>query len=157
MGIKDYLDKKHLTDKYLAQGFDFSQEFKLSNNSRRKYGWSPQTSKKTLFRLFVEYCTEEFTFEMEDGTVKTMKGVQKIDDIGLLDEIIQYNTNLNVDRITAVMGAVGYAHYLTSSFLFKPTNSTSEIDKGKTKRVQVDKSKNFFKSSSRTKSFYRGR
>ena len=154
MAIKDYLDKKHLTEKYLAQGLDFSQTFNLANNLRRKYGWSPQTSKKTLFRLFVEYCNEEFVFEMEDGTMKTMKGVQRIDDIGLLDEIIQYNTNLNVDRITAMMGAVGYAHYLTSSFLFKPPTYTNETDKGTTKRVQKKREKSFYGGNERNKSFY---
>lgn len=156
MAIKDYLDKKHLTDKYLAQGLDFSQTFNLPNNLRRKYGWSPQTSKKTLFRLLVEYCNEEFTFEQEDGTMRTLKGVQKIDDIGLLDEIIQYNENLNVDRITAVMGAIGYAHYLTSSFLFKPptynNNKPVETKQNKLK----DKNKSFY-GSGKNRNFYGNR
>ena len=153
--IKDYLDKKHLTDKYLAQSLDFSQTFNLPNNLKRKYGWSPQTSKKTLFRLFVEYCNEEYTFENEDGNMISVKGVQRIDDIGLLDEIIQYNENLNVDRITAAMGAIGYAHYLVSSFLFKPPTNQIQRDDNK-QQIKKTKSHNtsFYSSKNRSRSFY---
>ena len=157
--IKDFLDKRHKTDNYLAQSLDFSQTFNLPNNLKRKYGWSPQTSKKTLFRLFVEYCNEEFIFEKEDGSMVSLKGVQRIDDIGLLDEIIQYNENLNVDRITAAMGAIGYAHYLVSSFLFKPptVNQNNNTDKKQNKPNVQRTNKSFYSSKNRERNFYGNR
>jgi hypothetical protein len=157
--IKDFLDKRHKTDNYLAQSLDFSQTFNLPNNLKRKYGWSPQTSKKTLFRLFVEYCNEEFIFEKEDGSMVSLKGVQRIDDIGLLDEIIQYNENLNVDRITAAMGAIGYAHYLVSSFLFKPptVNQNNNTDKKQNKPNTQRTNKSFYSSKNRERNFYGNR
>ena len=157
--IKDFLDKRHKTDNYLAQSLDFSQTFNLPNNLKRKYGWSPQTSKKTLFRLFVEYCNEEFIFEKEDGSMVSLKGVQRIDDIGLLDEIIQYNENLNVDRITAAMGAIGYAHYLVSSFLFKPptVNQNNNADKKQNKQSTQRTNKSFYSSKNRERNFYGNR
>ena len=154
--IKDFLDRRHLTDTYLASSMDFSQTFNLPNNFKRKYGWSPQTSKKTLFRLFTEYCNKSFIFENEDGTMAELKGVQRIDDIYLLDEIIQYNENLNVDRITAVMGAIGYAHYLTSSHLFKPRKLESNNHNTSVTPKQSRKN-NFYNHTGRQKSFYGGR
>ena len=121
--IKDYLDTRHLTDKYLAQSLDFTQSFTISNNTKRKFGWTPRTTKRFLFDLFVDYCNEEVEIELEDGSFITKKGVEKIDDIYLLDEIIQYSENANVDRIISAMGGFGYLHYLKASYKWSPTKT----------------------------------
>lgn len=121
-GIKDFLDKRQLSDKYLAPALDFSASFNIPNNNKRKTGWNPTTTKKFLFDLFVEYCNENHEIEQEDGSIKLVKGVQLIDDIGLLEEIINYSENLNVDRITSVQGAWAYSHYLRSSLNWVPSN-----------------------------------
>lgn len=117
--IKDYLDRKHVADKYLAPSLDFTQSFNLPNNLKRKTGWSP-IIKRSLFNLFVDYCNEEFEFEQEDGSVLTLKGVQRIDDIWLLEEIIQYTDQLNVDRLSSAQACVSFMHYLNSSFKWRP-------------------------------------
>lgn len=65
--------------------------------------------------LFIDYCNEEHEVEYEDGTIKIFKGVQLIDDIHLLDEIINYNEHANVDRIIGAIGGLGYLHYLNAS------------------------------------------
>jgi hypothetical protein len=113
--IKDYLDKKHVADKYLAPSLDFTSSFNIPNNLKRKSGWNPTTCKKTLFELTVDYMNEEFEVEDEDGKTITLKGVQKVDDIWLLQEMIEWGENTNVDRLTAFMGANGMLHYLNSS------------------------------------------
>lgn len=120
-GIKDFLDKRQLADKYLAPSLDFSASFNIPNNNKRKTGWNPTTTKKFLFDLFVDYCNESYEIEQLDGTYKLVKGVQLIDDIGLLDEIINWSENLNVDRITSAMGAYAYGHYLRSSLNWVPS------------------------------------
>lgn len=135
--IKDYLDIRHLTDKYLAQSLDFTQSFTISNNTKRKFGWTPRTTKRFLFDLFVDYCNEEIEVELEDGSFIVKKGVEKIDDIHLLDEIIQYSENANVDRIISAMGGFGYLHYLKASYKWSPTKTFKKrMDSEKEERKQ---------------------
>lgn len=150
--IKGYLDRKHVADKYLASSLDFTSTFNIPNNLKRKTGWNPTTCKKTLFNLFVDYCNEEFEAEDEDGKIVTLKGVQRIDDIWLLQEIIDWGENTNVDRITSAMGAYGYIHYLNSSHRWRvPTlEKTKAPQQEKQKRVRK---KSFY--SNRERNFYR--
>lgn len=154
--IKDFLDRRHLADKYLANSLDFTSTFNIPNNLKRKTGWNPTTSKKTLFNLFVDYCNETFDVEDEEGNSVSLKGVQRIDDIGLLDEIINWSENANVDRITSAMGAYAFIHYLNSSFKWK----VKQYQKQDAERTQIKKpvsrEKSFY-STTRQKSFYRKR
>jgi hypothetical protein len=119
--IKTFLDRRQLSEKYLAPSLDFTSSFNIPNNGKRKTGWNPSTAKKFLFDLFVEECNQTFEIEQEDGSIKYLKGIYLIDDIGLLDEIIMWSENLNVDRITSAMGNYGYSHYLRTSNIWKPT------------------------------------
>lgn len=121
--IKDYLDKKHVSDKYLAPSLDFTASFNIPNNLKRKTGWNPTTCKKTLFELAVDYMNEEFEVEDENGKPLTLKGVQRVDDIWLLQEMIEWGENTNVDRLTAFMGANGMLHYLNSSHRWRVPNA----------------------------------
>lgn len=132
--IKTYLDRYHLSEKYLASSLDFSTNFTIPNNGKRKTGWNPSTTKRFLFDLFVEYCNETFEVETEEGNIKIIKGVQLIDDIYLLDEIIQYSDNLNVDRITSAMAAFAYGFYLRSSYRWKVINYKRDIEEEKPKQ-----------------------
>jgi hypothetical protein len=151
--IKTFLDKRQLSEKYLAPGLDFTASFNIPNNGKRKTGWNPQTSKKFLFDLFVEECNQVFEIEQEDGSIRYLKGVQLIDDIGLLDEIIMWNENLNVDRITSAMGCYGYAHYLRVSNMWKPTmfKKTEDYDDKPTFKEQ--RKVNHFNKNRRTNTF----
>lgn len=153
--IKDFLDRHKLAEKYLASSLTFTESFNLPNNKKRTTGWNPTVAKKTLFNLFVDYCNEEFEVEQEDGTVLFLKGVQRIDDIWLLEEIIQWSENSNVDRITAAMGACGYIHFLNSSSrwrVLKKEEKRTESNKAKPQRP-----KNFYSSQNRTRNFYRSK
>ena len=76
--------------------------------------------KKTLFNMFVDYCNEDFEVEEENGNILRLKGVQRIDDIHLLSEIINYTESGNYDRITSAQANVSFCHYLNSSYKWKP-------------------------------------
>ena len=152
--IKDYLDRRGFTEKYLAAGIDFTKTFTLSNNLKRTFGWTPQSSKRLLFKLFVDYCNEEFEVEDDKSNKIVLKGVQRIDDIGLLDEVINWNENTNVDRITAAMGAVGYGHYLRSSYAWVAPQKRLETE---IKNKPLERQKSFYSTQQRPKSFLRTR
>jgi len=152
--IKDYLDKKHLADTYLAPSLDFTQSFNLPNNLKRKTGFTPSAQvKKHLFDLFVDYCNEEFEVEKEDGSILTLKGVQRINDIGLLDEIISYSANQNSDRIISASAAVSYIHFLNSSYRWKVPNF--EQTKKEVNTQKRNREKSFY--GQRDINFYRNR
>lgn len=138
---------------YLAPSLDFSASFNIPNNNKRKTGWNPTTTKKFLFDLFVEQCNENYEIEQEDGTFKLVKGVQLIDDIGLLEEIINWAENLNVDRITSAMGAYGYAHYLRSSLHWIPKAYKKSPEKEETPKPQPIKKIQHFNQGRRLSHF----
>ena len=150
--IKTYLDRYHLSEKYLAPSLDFSANFTIPNNGKRKTGWNPSTTKRFLFDLFVEYCNEPFDVEQEDGNIKIIKGVQLIDDIHLLDEIIQYSDNLNVDRITSAMAAFAYGFFLRSSHRFKVINFKKDDVKEKPKEKKERQISHY--NTGRNRGFY---
>lgn len=153
--IKDYLDKKHLADKYLAPSLDFTQSFNLPNNLKRKTGWSPMI-KKSLFNLFVDYCCEEVEVEKEDGSVVTLKGVQRIDDIWLLEEIIMYTDVLNVDRISSAQACVSFMHYLQSAQIWKTAMYKREGEREEKPKEKIERKPQFYSSKTRG-GFYRER
>ena len=120
--------KKHLTrlrvvDNYLVETMDFSTDLQITYGGKRKHGWTPNVKNiRFLFGLFVEYCKQEHEVEDENGDIQTVLGVELINDVALLDEIINYKSNNNVDRITAMMGALGYEFFLFTNYMF-PTIS----------------------------------
>lgn len=160
--IKDFLDTKHLTEKYLADSLDFTSSFNMPNNLKRKTGWTPRASKRFLFDLFVDNCNEEYEIEVEDPTDKSItktivvKGVQLIDDIYLLDEIISYQENANVDRIIAAMGGFGYIHYLISARHWVPSKSFERYQgRQQEAKKEIQRSKSFYQKN--LKPTYRAR
>lgn len=148
-GIKDFLDKRQLSEKYLAPSLDFTASFNIPNNGKRKTGWNPSTAKKFVFDLFVDECNETFEIEQEDGSIIYLKGVQLIDDIGLLEEIIMFSDNLNVDRITSACGAFSYAHYLRSSNMWKTTMYKKNIEQDDQPKPKAPRKLKFFRQDTR--------
>lgn len=157
-GIKDFLDRKKLTDTYLAPSLNFSQLFTIPNNQKRLTGWSPTTTKKFLLNYFIDYCNESFDIEQEDGSIKIYKGVQLIEDIGLLEEIIQWNENLNVDRITSAMACLAYTHYLRTSNTWRSIRYKQKIEYRESQKENKPKQLNFFRQLAiKQRSFFRQR
>lgn len=119
MEFKIFLDKKFLTEKYLVKGFSMLQDFGLNANGNRDYGWQPTTkNKRALFGQLVKYTKDDTDIKDEKGDIlKIVEGIQKVPDIKILDEMINYKEGGNFDGITAFMGVLGYAHWLDMNYM----------------------------------------
>ena len=106
------------------------------------------------YHLYVHNFYNNYVFYQ---LILVFQMIQLIDDIGLLEEIIQWNENLNVDRITAAMGCVSYAHYLRVSNLWRPLRYKVQ-DNSEQPQVKQEPPKklNFFNKTQK-KTFFRSR
>lgn len=135
MGFKEYLDRKRATDLWLVESMDFKSDMTHQSNGRRRYGWAPTPeNKKFLLGLVKNYAKQEFTTVDENGNEKTMLGVQMINDIGLLDEMISYKKENNVDRITSFMSCLGYEFYLFNNYMLPTLNPKKNRQEDQQKR-----------------------
>lgn len=92
---------------------------KAGSRQNSKLGLYPTPGNQNLlFSCVVDYCWQDFVIGYDDSTGLdiTVKGIELIDDIALLDEIIQYKSGLNVDRIMA------FGHALVLSRYFDDNN-----------------------------------
>lgn len=127
MDFKKFLDNQRLTSMFLVPSMDFESEEQVKQGGIRKFGWQPTPkNKKFLFGLFIDYCWQKFTIIDENGNEIELLGVQMINDVALLDEIINYSKEKNVDRITAMMGALGYDFFLFLNWIFPKTESAKK-------------------------------
>jgi len=113
----EFLEEMHLEDKYLMKAVDFTSALNITNNAPRKYGWSPKQSKQKLLNMFVNYCNADIDSVNTEGETIKVKGITRIDDIHLLNEIINYKEDGNFDRISASLGAIGWLHYLETNYI----------------------------------------
>lgn len=117
MGFKDFLDNKRVTETWLLEGVDFASELDLNYNGRRQYGWNP--SPKNIAHMMgklIRYANEEIKIEMEDGTTRTILGLERIPDTGILDEMINFKKDGNFDRLRSFGSALMYAEFLDSQW-----------------------------------------
>jgi hypothetical protein len=130
MGYKSFLETKHLDERWLISAVDFTTTMKINSNNKRKYGWTPRQSKRVLLGLLkdrLEDPTKSSAFDQEDGDIM---GIQTMNDIGFLEEIINYKEDVNVDRISAALGAVGWMHYLEINWMLpKQVRQQTEQEK----------------------------
>lgn len=138
--FKGYLDKKHETETYMAQGLSFASELNLNSNGNRDYGWSATTKNINFgYGLIANYLNGEDTIKDEKGEEFTVLGVQKVPDIGILQEIENYTEDGNFDRLRSFMGALLYSHYLDKIFMYPkaPSRKAKEgIEKEKKKVIK---------------------
>ena len=66
----------------------------------------------------------------DDGNEITQKGIYRIDDIELLDEIIAFGPNVNTDRIIAFGHALLLAKYY-DDMGFMPESTTQKMNREK--------------------------
>ena len=126
MGYKSFLEGFHLDDTWLLPSIDFTVDLGAPQQGGRKYGWMPRRDKKPLFGKFISYMEDPVVIgQNEEGDIERI-GVQLVDDIGLLDEIINYRDGANVDRISSSLGAVGYMKYLDKNFIY-PKEAKNEV------------------------------
>ena len=118
IGFKEYLDtEKVIVEQYLQKTFNMSGDITVQSNGNRQFGLSPTANKKTVIGAVVKYCNQKHKIYKEDGTVEEILGIELINDIGLLEEIIKYNEKGNFDRIVAFGHALVQDHYFTANYI----------------------------------------
>ena len=103
---------------------------KAGSRQNSKLGLYPTPGNQNLlFSCVVDYCWQDFVIGYDDqtGLDITVKGVELIDDIALLDEIIQYKPGLNVDRIIAFGHALVLARYFDDNN-YMPKSKIDEMN-----------------------------
>lgn len=120
MDFKLYLDEFKEADRWLVPTFNLEGNLNIKMNAKRNYGISPNHNKKAIVNMVVKYCNEYVDIPDGQGGVKRVLGVYRIPDILLLQEIIDYSDNLNVDRIVAFGIVLIQAHYLDARHIPAP-------------------------------------
>lgn len=103
---------------------------KAGSRQNSKLGLYPTPGNQNLlFSCVVDYCWQDFVIGYDDSTGLdiTVKGIELIDDIALLDEIIQYKHGLNVDRIIAFGHALVLARYFDDNN-YMPKSKIDEMN-----------------------------
>lgn len=103
---------------------------KAGSRQNSKLGLYPTPGNQNLlFSCVVDYCWQDFVIGYDDqtGLDITVKGIELIDDISLLDEIIQYKPGLNVDRIIAFGHALVLARYFDDNN-YMPKSKIEEMN-----------------------------
>lgn len=103
---------------------------KAGSRQNSKLGLYPTPGNQNLlFSCVVDYCWQDFVIGYDDqtGLDITVKGIELIDDIALLDEIIQYKHGLNFDRIIAFGHALVLARYFDDNN-YMPKSKIDEMN-----------------------------
>ena len=155
MGFKEYMDRKRATDLWLVESMDFKSDMSQRSQGKRRYGWAPTPENiKFLFNLLLNYTRQEFTIVDEDGQEKTILGVQMINDIGLLDEIIAYRKDNNVDRMTSFMSCLGYEFYLFNNYMLPTPKNARKKEETKVQKPQKSMAERLYGTSNRSRRFF---
>lgn len=114
-GFIQYLDTKQKAHDLLTPAISFGQvNSKKKSKVNTKFGIYPtKANQEYMFNLFVSYCKEQHEVDMnDDGTTVTKMGVEFIDDVELLKEVIAYKKGGNFDRIIAFSHSLAWCRYL---------------------------------------------
>ena len=143
MKIKEYFDRRGLSHKYLVEGKGLSQAFQFTNTGNRRYGIQPtRITVPMAISMAVDECKREIEILDEDGNIIDIKlGVELIDDIYLLEEIIKYKDNGgNYDRLVSFYWGCLYEEFLNTHLkLFPKHKQTEEERTEQIKRVSNHK------------------
>ena len=114
---EQYLNRKSglSASAFLFAGEEIASRYVKSGvRQKSKLGLSPTPGNQNLLiSTLIDYCWQDFVigYDEANGMDITVKGIELIDDIALLDEIIQYDGDKNVDRIVAYSHALVLARY----------------------------------------------
>lgn len=115
ISFQTHLDLKKKAGQCLAPGMSFSNSTQVNGyKGNTRYGTYPTTmNQRHMFDTLVAYCTEEHVLGIDDEGNQIIKlGVEYIEDIDLLKELLNYKKGGNFDRMIAFMHALAYARVL---------------------------------------------
>lgn len=109
-----------------------------------KLGLSPTVpNQRMLFNTVIQYCWEDVVVGYDDdGNEITQKGIYRIPDIELLDEIIAFGPGANTDRIIAFGHALLLAKYY-DDMGYMPESTTQKENQKKRERKKMEQVKGF--------------
>lgn len=109
-----------------------------------KLGLAPTVpNQRMLFNTVIQYCWEDVVVGYDDdGNEITQKGIYRIPDIELLDEIIAFGPGANTDRIIAFGHALLLAKYY-DDMGYMPESTTQKENQKKRERKKMEQAKGF--------------
>lgn len=109
-----------------------------------KLGLAPTVpNQRMLFNTVVQYCWEDVVVGYDDdGNEITQKGIYRIPDIELLDEIIAFGPGTNTDRIISFGHALLLAKYY-DDMGYMPESTTQKENQKKRERKKMEQVKGF--------------
>lgn len=109
-----------------------------------KLGLAPTVpNQRMLFNTVIQYCWEDVVVGYDDdGNEITQKGIYRIPDIELLDEIIAFGPGTNTDRIISFGHALLLAKYY-DDMGYMPESTTQKENQKKRERKKTEQVKGF--------------
>lgn len=109
-----------------------------------KLGLAPTVpNQRMLFNTVIQYCWEDVVVGYDDdGNEITQKGIYRIPDIELLDEIIAFGPGANTDRIIAFGHVLLLAKYY-DDMGYMPESTTQKENQKKRERKKMEQVKGF--------------
>lgn len=109
-----------------------------------KLGLAPTVpNQRMLFNTVIQYCWEDVVIGYDDdGNEITQKGIYRIPDIELLDEIIAFGPGTNTDRIISFGHALLLAKYY-DDMGYMPESTTQKENQKKRERKKMEQVKGF--------------
>lgn len=109
-----------------------------------KLGLAPTVpNQRMLFNTVIQYCWEDVVVGYDDdGNEITQKGIYRIPDIELLDEIIAFGPGANTDRIITFGHALLLAKYY-DDMGYMPESTTQKENQKKRERKKIEQVKGF--------------
>lgn len=109
-----------------------------------KLGLAPTVpNQRMLFNTVIQYCWEDIIVGYDDdGNEITQKGIYRIPDIELLDEIIAFGPGINTDRIISFGHALLLAKYY-DDMGYMPESTTQKENQKKRERKKMEQVKGF--------------
>lgn len=109
-----------------------------------KLGLAPTVpNQRMLFNTVIQYCWEDVVVGYDDdGNEITQKGIYRIPDIELLDEIIAFGPGVNTDRIIAFGHTLLLAKYY-DDMGYMPESTTQKENQKKRERKKIEQVKGF--------------
>lgn len=136
--FETYLARRNKEMVFLENGEVLANKMvKSGTKQNNKLGLSPTVpNQRMLYNTVIQYCWENVIIGYdEDGNEITQKGIYRIPDIELLDEIISFGPGVNTDRIIAFAHALALAKYY-DDMNFMP-KSTTEKENEKKRAVRL--------------------